>query len=72
MRIVVQYALRRATNLSEVLLCHQKKKKIYSLASSPIVTLTFTTLCHQLKEMKKMKFEGTIFGSVSEMKLSNA
>ena len=27
MRIVVQYALRRATNLSEVLLCHQKKKK---------------------------------------------
>ena len=27
MRIVVQYALRRATNLSEVLLCHKKKKK---------------------------------------------
>ena len=27
MRIVVQYALQCATNLSEVLLCHQKKKK---------------------------------------------
>ena len=26
MRIVVQYALRRATNLSEVLLCHKKNK----------------------------------------------
>ena len=27
MRIVVQYALLRATNLSEVLLCYLKKKK---------------------------------------------
>ena len=27
MRIVIQYALRHAINLSEVFLCHQKKKK---------------------------------------------
>ena len=36
MRIVVQYALRRTTNLSEVLLCHQKKKN----SSILLATLT--------------------------------